>query len=69
MERIPLTQGLFALVDDEDYEALSKYKWHIMRTSYTVYAVRRGSPVKKHIKMHEHLIEIPDACEAPLVEG
>lgn len=25
--RIPLTQGLFALVDDEDYESIARYKW------------------------------------------
>jgi len=28
MKEIPLTQGQFALVDDDDFELLSRYKWH-----------------------------------------
>lgn len=28
MREIPLTKGRFALVDDDDYEFLSTYKWH-----------------------------------------
>jgi hypothetical protein len=44
MKQIPLTKGYFAIVDDDDYERLSKHKWtavvtgkHIKR----VYAYRR----------------------------
>lgn len=29
---IPLTHGLCAIVDERDYEELSKYKWHARRT-------------------------------------
>jgi hypothetical protein len=27
-KQIPLSRGLFAIVDDEDFEVLSKWKWH-----------------------------------------
>lgn len=41
MKTIPLTKGKVALVDDEDYERVAQYKWHVknngyaMRTAYT----------------------------------
>ena len=37
---IPLTQGLFSIVDDEDYEYLSQWKWYANRNYYTYYAMR-----------------------------
>ena len=29
MNKIPLTQGKFAIVDDEDYDHLMQWSWHI----------------------------------------
>ena len=29
-KEIPLTQGYVALVDDEDYERVNKFKWHAL---------------------------------------
>lgn len=28
--RIPLTQGKFALIDEEDFEEVSRYRWHVV---------------------------------------
>jgi hypothetical protein len=40
MKKIPLTQGKFALVDDEDYEWLSQWKWFAYKGRNTFYAAR-----------------------------
>lgn len=33
MKTIPLTRGLVALVDDDDFEALSRFNWHAIQRS------------------------------------
>lgn len=55
MKRIKLTQGKFALVDDEDYEELNQYKWCAQKAPNTFYAVR-GATSRKQILMHIHLL-------------
>jgi hypothetical protein len=39
---IRLSKGLVALVDDEDYESLSAYKWYASRIGHTSYAMRHA---------------------------
>lgn len=40
MKEILLTKGKVALVDDEDYERLSRYRWQALRHRKTWYACR-----------------------------
>lgn len=60
MKEIPLTRGYVALVDDDDYEALSKFKWYATTNQHGfTYAVRRSKRVLgKHyaIWMHREVL-------------
>jgi hypothetical protein len=56
MKLIPLTQGQFAMVDDCDYESLSKYNWQANKVKSTgnFYATRskRFSGKRVSLRMH-----------------
>jgi len=63
---ISLTQGKFAIVDAEDYEALSQYKWYAKKSRGTYYAVRGvriyedGECVGvRHVLMHRVITNAP----------
>jgi len=62
--KIPLTRGKYAIVDPDDHERLSKYKWHTKAGNHTVYAVRHIYPKagkRKSIPMHREILKAPDA--------
>ena len=56
MKRIPLTQGQFAIVDDEDFEWLNQYKWHIHKGGNTFYAVRKLK--NRTVSMHRVIMDV-----------
>ncbi len=59
MKKIKLTQGKYALVDDEDYEFLNQWKWIADKGYNTYYATRREQVDNKsvHIKMHRLIMD------------
>lgn len=54
MKKVPLTQGLFALVDDEDYNTISKFKWCAHRPRNVTYASARIG--HKMVYLHRFLM-------------
>ncbi|WP_174936735.1 HNH endonuclease [Burkholderia lata] len=40
MKEVPLSKGFVALVDDEDYAAISAFKWHVDRDGYAIRCAR-----------------------------
>lgn len=72
MKEIPLTQGKVALVDDEDYEELSKYKWCAVRYWNNFYAKRyiRKNGKRAMEYMHREIMEaVGRACEVDHIDG
>lgn len=53
-KRIPLTKGYYAIVDDADYPALSRYKWQASERSRNVYASTDIS--RKKVYMHRMIM-------------
>lgn len=57
MRQISLSQGKFALVDDEDFDRVSQYKWYFNDG----YAMRYEKG--KRIRMHRFILDAPDGVE------
>ena len=63
MKRIALSQGKFAVVDDDDFEWLNQWKWCAVKDRNTWYAVRH-SPIqdgkRTMIRMHREILKPPE---------
>lgn len=73
MKKIKLTQGKYALIDDEDFEYLNQWKWHISSNGY---AVRRpyigGGRIGqkcKTIRMHRIIAEVTGKNDTDHING
>ena len=72
MALIPLTKGKFAVVDDEDFERLSKFRWSAVNMGGRWYAYRymkNGEPnPRRGVPMHREIIST-DKMDVDHIDG
>lgn len=72
MREILLTQGQKALVDDADYERLSKFNWCVFRRKGTFYAMRGlwlGEGKQRTLLMHRAILGLRSNQKVDHVDG
>lgn len=70
MKRIKLTQGQYALVDDDDFEPLNVYKWHFQRNGFGGRARRYLKECgNKNVYMHREIMKAPSYLQVDHING
>lgn len=70
MKEIKLTRNKVAIVDDEDYENLSKFTWHCSYFGYAERATSRAKGKKRRIiKMHREVLRATRGQEVDHING
>ena len=71
MKQITLTRGLAALIDDEDYPRVSRFKWSAVKCNGKFYAARRPMVRGKGqtIYLHRFLLEAAPGLEGDHIDG
>lgn len=72
-KRIPLTQGKFALVDDEDYDFLMQWKWNYDFRGYArrleYLRVDGKNPKRTLVLMHRVINKTPAGMDTDHIDG
>ena len=72
VREIELSQGMVALVDDNDYEELAQHRWYAHREGRTYYARRHGPMAGgtwPTIRMHREIIDAPHGIQVDHING
>ncbi len=59
--KIALTKGMFAIVDESDYEFINQFKWLLCQTYAARYSYEKGN--RKWIFMHKLIVNAPEGME------
>lgn len=74
MKEIPLTRGMVALIDDEDFERVSPLKWGAIETGkltkkfYARHATNRGGVFTSTL-LHRFILDAPDDVDVDHADG
>lgn len=69
MKKIELSQGKFALVDDEDFEWLSQYKWYFHK-GYARRSYRFAKTGKQRgVFMHRDILKLSKKYHTDHIDG
>ena len=71
MKEIPLTKGLVAIIDDEDFERVSRYKWLALPRKRTSYATRTSQVggTKKTVYLHRFILNASNGLQVDHING
>ena len=64
---IPISRGMTALIDDEDYEAVSKHKWNAVKFRNVFYAIT--SAEGKPLLLHRLITQAPKGAQVDHANG
>ncbi len=68
-KQIPLTQGKFAIVDNDVYKWASKHKWYAVRRPNTFYVSRAATKLRKTLHLHREIMKAPDGVMVDHING
>ena len=72
MKKIALTQGFVALIDDEDFELVSRHRWHADKDHRNIYAittVRKTDGRRTTIMMHRLIMGMMVGIAVDHIDG
>jgi hypothetical protein len=68
MRELILLRGEIAMVDDEDYERLSRYSWHIMNHGYVARTYIEDKAKKVEL-LHRAIMQTPTNMDTDHIDG
>lgn len=70
-QKITLTRGFEATIDDADFDRVSAYKWRVNVSEWGTYAVAwmRIESKGRHVYLHRFLMNFPDGKQIKFING